>query len=179
MFTYGGKEQSQFKRPDYHCSDAILSHPDVDGVTQSTWRFVHLTRMEQHLPKAGSMTAFQYPRPLQESLDNTVGARLGVRVVFETPHKGDSPLGIEVGFVSIQGQEGLWSVYNKAGLAPDIRLLPVDEQRIWGRANSVFAPRKSVICPVGDHEIFSMWDYKGKSEAKLWTSHTVSEVMKQ
>ena len=102
-----------------------------------------------------------------------------MQVVFETPHKGDSLLGIEVGFVSIQGQEGLWSVYNKAGLAPDIRLLPVDEQRIWGRANSVFAARKSVICPVGDHEIFSMWDYKGKSEAKLWTSHTVSEVMKQ
>ena len=88
-------------------------------------------------------------------------------------------MGIEVGFVSIRGQEGSWPVYGKAGLVLDIGLLPVDEGRIWVRANSVFAPKESVIRCVEGYEIFSMWDYEGKFEAKRWASHTVSEVTKQ
>ena len=126
-----------------HRKDRKVRHTDVGGVTEAVWYFVHLNRIEGGLPKGAIMMVPQFSRPLQTALDDTQCAVRGRTVVFETPDQEVSPRGNTVitGYASMKNEFCRSPVYDATKLAPDIGMLPVNEQLIWVEANSIFLKR--------------------------------------
>ena len=124
------------------------------------------------------MTTPQYQRPLQTSLDDTIGSTVRGRVVFETLPAGQVSIAGEIGYARVAGAGGNKSpVYDGEGRVPDLGSLPKEERRIWVRAASVFSPGRKKVRTVADHEMFAIWDYEGKLESKSWPKGIVGKVL--
>ncbi|KAL7528378.1 hypothetical protein ACHAWF_002541 [Thalassiosira exigua] len=93
-------------------------------------------------------------------MDNTIGhssnARSGSEI--ETSAKREEPA---VGQVRLRSGETK-PLYDGASLAPDLGALEGEDRPIWVRANSVFVRGNHVVRQTRLHELFAMWDYKGK-----------------
>ena len=141
------------------------SHAQFGGVTSSTWRVVHVSRLSTCETLPSVMKTNFYQRPLQTALDDTVGEE---RVASFDPREEKGRPSF-MGYVTpVHGSRQL-EVYSATGLAPDISCLGHEDRHFWVSANSVMRPGGKVLRPVKTHELFAIWDYEGKLESKEWS----------
>ena len=123
------------------------------------------------------MMAPQFPRPLQTSLDDTQGELRQRAVEFEETQESTLLKEGIIGHAAIKNQMSWTPVYDASLTGPDIGSLSPGDRTIWVEANSVFGWGKRIIRPVNSAELFAIWDYEGKFEAKYWSKDTMKSVM--
>ncbi len=109
------------------------------------------------------MTASDYKRPLQTTLDDTLGGLKQNSPRFERIDKANDHSPRPIGVVKLR-DGNTRTVYDGQGLAPDLSRLSPGDRFIWVLAHSVFWSKRSVVRKVESHEILSIWDYEGKIE---------------
>jgi hypothetical protein len=164
----------------YSRRDIMLSHYAIGGVTNTMWRFVHLSRRSElgDLSKQAIMMTPQFSRPLQTALQDTLGKSSLKSVKFEKVSTAAPLSGCSiVGYVSSDKRGFREPVYDSSGSAPDLGKLPNDGRYFWVSANSVFSKDEKVIRQVSNAELLTIWDYEGKFESKDWSSSMLSKVL--
>ena len=169
----------------YQVKSYNIRHADIGGVTQTSWRFVHLSHKETEVPKEAIMTARTYWRSLQTSSDDTIGVSpFNVKFEPDLLNEGASMGPVIVGHVTLnryarKGDSVAKTVYDSGGLAPDLGCLPPIDRFIWVRATSARGPGSKIVRAVSYSELPGMWDYEGKLESRHWPWKLQREVLNQ
>ena len=108
----------------------------------------------------------QYPRTLQTALDDTLGPPSWRQKVLETRPHGFEDHKDAAFVVSRANGNELTPVYEGSGHGPDLGTVGLS--RMWVKARSVRGRGKTVIRPIADYELQSIWDYEGKLESLGW-----------
>lgn len=131
-----------------------IHHSDVGGVTVGSWKIYYKNCLE----KAGERDPYSsvtYRRTLQTALDDTIKAPSGIAGSTDPPN----------------------NVYDSGGLGPDISALGPTKRKFWVDAKSVWSKQK-VVRQVTSSELFSIWDYEGKLEAKTLGGPTMETLLR-
>jgi hypothetical protein len=137
------------------------SHSSFGGVTWSTWHLVHYSRVRDPITATSLMTRDHYAQTLQSSLDDTL-PRSGEAYTFEAS-SGQR----YIGAVRLHKTGASLWVYDGESLGPDLAV--ISKPRFWFfwvRAATVWSKSEAVLRPIRLYELFSVWDYEGKSECK-------------
>ena len=114
------------------------------------------------------MTSGHYERPLQAALLDTLGASQREVTAEDLETSPPSQGEVIVGRAVLEdAPDGQW-IYSSRGLGPDISRLGREFREFWVRADSVWS-KQQILRQVSLEELFAIWDYEGKLEAKAWT----------
>eukprot|EP00804_Cyclotella_cryptica_P026659 CCRYP_019101-RA/>CCRYP_019101-RA protein AED:0.36 eAED:0.44 QI:0/-1/0/1/-1/1/1/0/355 len=159
-------------RPDNHKCTSRPRHADLGGVSLAVSHIIHLTNHSDPIRLRDMMTVGHYSQQLQASLDNTAPSKGWLRYTLE-----ESQGSACAGQVWIHRTGEIQPLLDGEGLAPDLTgARSLRDLNFYVRANSVWT-KGWIVRPIQLHELFNIWDYKGKLEGRHRTPEQLAKLL--